>query len=189
MTFQIASGSPRLPRYITLINNSMVHSNDLANMIYDTNRHDSASMFMLILVCMSSCSVVEWWMSSWCIMASPPHDQVWKFLDGHWVHLMLHVHVAPLLVLWHAWHVRLFAKISPCMFAHPSISKHILSCSSVHLFTNTSSHGRPFTNTSPRVHRSLICLWTHPLACTLLVHPIHHRIMSVHVPVSAITHD
>jgi len=39
--------------------NSMAHSSDAAETTHEMTQHDSAGMFMLMVVCMSSCSVDE----------------------------------------------------------------------------------------------------------------------------------
>jgi len=39
--------------------NSMAHNSDVANMTHHMTRHNSASMFMLMVVSMSSCSAGE----------------------------------------------------------------------------------------------------------------------------------
>ena len=59
MTLQITSGSLGLPHYITLIDNCMSHGSEVADMTHDMSRHDSVGVFMLLQVCMSSCSVAE----------------------------------------------------------------------------------------------------------------------------------
>ena len=48
----------------------------------DATRHDNAGMFMLLVVSMSSCSVAEWWMCSWCIIASSLYGKVCVGLRG-----------------------------------------------------------------------------------------------------------
>lgn len=68
-------------------------------MTHDMTRHDSAGMFMLMVVSISSCSASEWWVCSWCIIASPLHDKVCIDFDGVDFHLMLYVHLSPSLVL------------------------------------------------------------------------------------------
>ena len=54
----MTSGSLGVPRYITMIE-SMAQSRDVDDMTHDKNRHDSAGTFVLLLICMSSCSVVR----------------------------------------------------------------------------------------------------------------------------------
>ena len=56
MTPHMTSVSLGLPRYITLID-SMAHSRDVDDMTHDKTRHDNFGAFVLLLVCMSSCSV------------------------------------------------------------------------------------------------------------------------------------
>ena len=148
--------------YINL--HSMAHNSDVSDMTHDTTRHESASMFMMVVGSMWSCSVVEWWMCSWCITSSPPHGKVCRVFDGLGVLLMLYVHVSRLLVLWHASHVRLFVKKSPHM--HRLFAK------------NSPRMHRLFEKNSPCMHRLFICSGTHLLACALLVHRVHRRIMS-----------
>ena len=116
-------------------------------MTHDTTRHDKAGVFMLLMVCMSSCSVVEWWMSSWCIIASPLHEKVCEVFDGLGVLLMFHVHVIPSLVLWHARCVRLFAKKSSRM--------HSLF---VHSWKNLPAYA-PFSSCSSLCHVSSMCYY------------------------------
>lgn len=87
MNLQITSGSLGLPCYIILIYNSMAHSSDVDDMTHYTTWHESASMLMLLLVCMSSCSAAEWWMSYWCITTLPLHGKVCGVFDGHWCSL------------------------------------------------------------------------------------------------------
>lgn len=111
-----SSWSIGLPRYITLIYKSIAHSSDVAGMTHNTNWHDSAGMFMLVVVCMSSCNATEWWISSWCIIASPSHSKLCRVLDGDWVRLMLHFHIVPFLY---------FGMVD--MFVH--LQKYLLSCS------------------------------------------------------------
>jgi len=79
--------------------NDMAHSSDLAEMTHDMTQHNKAGMFKLLVVSISSYSVVEWWMCSWCIIASAPHGKVYGVFDGLGVHLRLHMHVSPSLVL------------------------------------------------------------------------------------------
>ena len=76
-------------------------------------------------------------MSSWCTIASPLHGKVCRVFNGVGVLLMLHVHVAPLILLWHALCVRPFAKKSPCIHypfvkisprIHCPFMKNILTC-------------------------------------------------------------
>lgn len=75
--------------------NSMAHSNVVAEMTW----HDSAGMFMMMVVSMSNCNAVEWWVCSWCIIASPSHGKVYKVFNGLGVHSMFHMHVSPSLLL------------------------------------------------------------------------------------------
>lgn len=112
----------------TLIYNSTTHSSDAAKMTHDMTWHDSFSMFMLLVVSMSSCNSAELWMCYWCIIASPLHGKVCRVFDGLGVHLMLHVHISRLLILWHASYVLPFTKKYPHMH-------------------------HPFANKSPRMHR------------------------------------
>ena len=133
ITLHTTSGSLGLPCYITLIEN-MAHNRYVANMTHDKTQHDSVGTFMLMLVCMSSCSVAGWWMSSWCVIASPPHGKVHRVFDGHWF-------------AWCCIHALLFACMlvsltglsihKKCIFVCPSVCEHIF-----HVF-------------------SFICSWTH----------------------------
>ena len=56
MTLHMTNGYLGLPCYIALID-SMAHSRDVDDMTHENTRHDSAGTFVLLLVCMSSCSV------------------------------------------------------------------------------------------------------------------------------------
>jgi len=135
--------------------NSVAHRSDVAEMTHDMARHDKDGMFMLLVVCMPSYSATEWWMCSWCIIASSSHDKVFEVFDGLGVRLMLCVHVAPLLVLWHASCVRSFTKKSPCMHS---------------LFVR--SQNNLFACIPCSLVREIIS------SHALLVHPICYRIMS-----------
>ena len=134
MTLHMTSGSLGIPRYITLIEN-MAHSRDVDNMTHEKTRHDSSGTFVPLLVCMSSCSVSGWWMSSWCVTASPPHGKVRGVFDGHLVCLMLHSHISPYLYVgmldkfvcsWKVY-VRLSVHLWThfCMFVCLFVPKHI----------------------------------------------------------------
>ena len=80
--------------------NSVVHNNDVVEMDHDMNQHDKDGItFTLLVVSMLSCNAAEWWMCSWCIIASPSHGKVCEVFNGLGVCLMLHVHVSPSLVL------------------------------------------------------------------------------------------
>jgi len=82
MTIYSTSGPLGLPRYITLIDN-IAHSGDVGDM----TRHDLTWKCWYIhvaLECMSSYNVYGWWMSSWCIIASPLHGEVCRVFDGPW---------------------------------------------------------------------------------------------------------
>ena len=132
-----------LPCYITLIN-SMAHSRDVDDTTHDRTRHYSAGTFVLLLVCMSSCSVFGWWMSSWCVTASPLHGEVRGVFDGSCVRFMLHFHVAPCLYVVmlnkfvHSWkvHVRpfVYSWTHLHMFVRPYIREHIFAWSFVHKY-------------------------------------------------------
>lgn len=180
MTLQITSGSLRLPCYITLIKN-MAHNTDLDDTTHDKTRHDSAGTFELLLVCMSSYKVVRWWMSSWCVTASPLHGKVCEVFDGHWVHLMLHSHVAPCLYVCMLdrfvhfqkvyVHLSIHSQTHLHMFIHPYICKHIFTWSSIwkqvylhasfaHSFTNI-----PFFLYSPCSSHTSSC---HVYSCTCI---------------------
>ena len=65
-----------------LIDWQQAHSIDVGNMTHDLTRHDNAGTFVLLLECMLSYSAAEWWMSSLCIIASPPHGEVLRVFDG-----------------------------------------------------------------------------------------------------------
>lgn len=172
MTLQITSESLGFPYLITLIYDGMAHISDVA----DITRHENARMFMLLLVCMLSYSAPKWWISSSCITTSPLHGKVCGGLNVHWVHLMFHVQISPCLYLDVLnMFVRLQKYILTCSFVH----EHVLACSSIHLFINT----------SPCMHHSLVHSPTHPFACTLLVHPVCHYVMYIHVPMSIIPHE
>lgn len=47
--------------------------------------HENVDTFALLLECMLSYSATGWWMSSWCIIASPPHGEVLRVFDGPWL--------------------------------------------------------------------------------------------------------
>ena len=79
------------------IDSQMANNRDVDDMTHDMTRHDSVGTFVLLLVCMFSCSAARQWMSSWCVTTSSLHGKVRKVFDGHWVRLMLHLHVAPCL--------------------------------------------------------------------------------------------
>ena len=83
MTLCSTSGSLGLPHYIILIDN-IAHSRDVGNMTHDLTWHDHVGTFVLLLECMSSYNVAEWWMSSWCIIVSPLHGKVRVVFDGPW---------------------------------------------------------------------------------------------------------
>lgn len=119
MTLRTTSGSHGLPRYITLID-SMANSRYVDDVTHDMTRHDSVGTFMLLLVRMSSCSVAGWWISSWCVTASPPHGKVHGVFNGHWfawccIHTLLLscmlVSLSGLSIREHIFHV--------CLFVHP----------------------------------------------------------------------
>jgi len=97
--------------------NSMAQSSDVAEMTHDTTQNNSASMFILLLVSMPSCSVTEWWMCSWCIIASSLHGKCAKSLMALLFALCLPVHVPPSLIFWHASCVHLFGNKYPCMYS------------------------------------------------------------------------
>ena len=102
MTFRLymtlCTTSLGLPRYITLTEN-IAHRRDVDDMTHDMTHHDSASTFVLLLECMSSCNAARWWMSSGCITTSPSHGKVCGVFDSFGVCLMSHMHVSPSLVL------------------------------------------------------------------------------------------
>jgi len=50
----------------------------------DMSWHDNAGTFVLLLECMSSYNAAGWWMSSWCIIASPLLGEVCRVFDGPW---------------------------------------------------------------------------------------------------------
>ena len=70
--------------------NSMAHSSDVAEMTHDMIRHDNVGMFKLLVVSMSRCSAAEWWVWSWCIIASPSHGKVCEVFDALGVRLIVH---------------------------------------------------------------------------------------------------
>jgi len=118
-----------LPCDITLIDN-IAHSRGVGNMTHDMARHDSDGTFMMLWECMSSYSIVGWWMSSWCFTASPPHGKVRGVFDGFWF-------------AWWSFGMLFLAFIlegltgssirERCMFLHSSVHEHILHvCSFVH---------------------------------------------------------
>lgn len=116
-------------------------------MTHDMNRHDNASTFILLLVCMSRSSVVGWWMSSLGVQL---HLLMIKCMESSMVVGSLDVAFAhfPLLVCLKSWQVHSFGKsaclsIHPsmstsCMFSHLSIHEHIFAWSSA--CDNISSH-------------------------------------------------
>lgn len=131
MTLHTTSGSLGLPRYITLIN-SMAHNRDVDDMTHDKIQHDSAGTFLLVVVCMSSCSGYRWWMSSWCATASPPHVKVHGVFDGCWfAWCFIHTFLLSCKL------VRLTGSFicKKCMFIRPSIREHIL-----HIFSSIREH-------------------------------------------------
>lgn len=180
----MTSGYLGIPCYITLINN-IAHNSDVDNMTYDKTRHNNVGTFVLLLVCMSSCSVARWWMSSWCVTTSPPHGKVCRVFDGHWVSLMVHSHVSPCLYFRM---VDMFLCLRK-VYARLSVREHIFACRSVCPSTNTYLHGRLFVNTSIYMRHLFICSWTCPFSCTPLVHPIYHHAVMICVPVSAMIHE
>ncbi len=123
--------------------NSMAHNSDEVEMTHDMTQHESASMFMFLVVSMLSFSATKWWMFSWCIIASSPHDKVWKVFDGLGVHLIishacssfactLTCFMCPSVhekISLHAFLVFPFAQKPPCMhslFVHSQIN--LLAC-------------------------------------------------------------
>jgi len=136
-------------------------------------------------------------MSSWCVIASPPHGKVCGVFYGLRVFLMLHVHVAPLLLLSHVSHVHPFVKKYPHMFV--SSRKYILACSSLH--ENISSHASSISEKNLLTY--IVCSRENILACIvhssireqISLHVLSLFIPSVitscliHVPVFEITHD
>ena len=154
MTLCITSGSFGLPRYITLIE-KISHNRDVGNM----TRHHSVGTFVLLLEWMSSYSAIGWWMSSWCITASPPHGKVCRVFDG----------------IWFTWWC-LGTLVLACMleglmgsyvcerFMFVRLWAH-LACLLVCLSTNTSLHDHPFMIISLCMHRMFVCWWTYPSSC------------------------
>ena len=96
-----------LPCYITLITTSIIKSSDVAKVTHYTNGHNTASMHMLAVMFVSSCCVIEWWLCSWCTIASPRHGKVRGVFNGFvFAWLLMHVHVSPSLADWYASCVR-----------------------------------------------------------------------------------
>lgn len=104
--------------------------------VANMTRHDSASMFMLSLVCMSNCNAAEWWMSSWCITTSPPHGKVCVVFDGHWG--------SPDVAYAHCSFACTLACLT-CLSIRESFSSHVRSFAKTSLYA---SFVHPFTNTS-----------------------------------------
>lgn len=136
--------------------NSKAHNSDMAEMTHDMTRHDKAGMFMLVVVSMSSCSVAEWWMCSWCIIASSPRGKVCEVFDGHGVHLMF------------AHACSSFVCTLTCFMCSPVCEKISLHEFLVH----------PFMKQSPCMNSLFVCLRTNLLACAILVHLVRRHIMS-----------
>lgn len=154
-------------------------------------------MFMLLLVSMSSCSVVEWWMCSWCITASSPYGKVCRVFDGHGIHFMFSRACSSFTCI---------LACFKCSFVNEKISSHAsfirgnisLHASSVRekisshaspICEKISSHAPSFTKKSPRMHHlfakkypcmhcSFVRSWKNLLTCPLLIHPIHHCVTS-----------
>ena len=82
MTLCTTSGSLGLPCYITLIDNKPIM--EMWATWLDMNWHDNAGIFVLLLECMSSYNAAGWWMSSWCIIASPLQCEVRRVFHGPW---------------------------------------------------------------------------------------------------------
>jgi len=105
---------------------SFACTDDGAFMTHDMTRQDSVGTFVLLLVCMSSCSASGWWMSSWCITASSPHGKVCGVFDGHlfawcFIHTFL---LSCMLVSLTGLSIR-----ERCMFICPSVCEHIFAWS------------------------------------------------------------
>jgi len=86
MTLCSTSGSLGLSHYITLIENKPIlemWETWLMNWI-DMTWHENAGTFVLLLECMSSYNSLEWWMYSWCTIASPLNGEVRSVFYGHW---------------------------------------------------------------------------------------------------------
>jgi len=179
VTLCTTSGSLGLPCYITLIDN-MAHSREVDDMTW----HDSASTFVLLLECMSSCNAAGWWMSSWCITASPSHDKVHRVFNGRWF-------------AWCCFDTFLLACMlesltgssvcERCMFIRLSVREHILH---VRSFVRPRTHLCMIIHSrAHRMHRSFVRWWTYPSACAPFVHLIRRRTMFIGVLVPVVTYD
>ena len=141
--FIFMCGSLGLPCYVTLIYNGTEHNSDAAEMTHDMTWHNNASMFMLLVVSMSSHIVVEWWMCSCCIIASPLHDKACRVFDGLGVCLMFSSACSSF-------------TCTLIGFIFSSIRKQIF----LHAF-----HVHQFVNKSPRIHPICSRVMYHPCTC------------------------
>lgn len=171
------------PCYITLIEN-MAHSMHVDDMTHDKTQSDDVRTFVLVVVCMSSYSFARWWMSSWCIKASPLHGKMRGVFDSHWVRLMLHSHIGPFLYvgMLDKFVCSLKAYVRPFvrpwthlhMLLHPSIHEQIFTWLSIceqnslhasfsHLFTNMSFCMHSPCSSHPLPHHvcSCTCICSH----------------------------
>ena len=171
----MTSRSLGLPRYITLTNN-MDHNGDVDDVTHDTTRHDSTFTFVLLSMCMSSCSVVGWWMSSWCVTTSPPHGKVHIVFDGRWVCLMFHFLLSPFLHVGmldrfaHSWKVHVHPFVDP--WTH-------LACSPIFLSMSTSLHDCLLMRTSLLLDCLFVCLLANMSLCMYSLFSSH--LMSCHL--------
>lgn len=140
----------------------------------------------MVLVCMSSCNVVGWWMSSWCITASPPHGKVYRVLNGRcfaWCFFCM---------LPFACMLECFTGSSlceRCMFIHSSIHEHILHvASSIH----PQRHPRMIIHSQAYLFTCVVCSSVGQLVLLHMlpfIHPIRLCAMFIFVCVPILTHD
>lgn len=109
--------------------NSVAHNSDVAKMTHEMTHITELVCSCCLMVCMSSCNVVEWWVCSWCSIASPLHGKVCKssmVLVFTWYCMcmsLLLLYFGMLHVFVHSWK-NLLACI-PCSSIHETISLHV----------------------------------------------------------------